>query len=105
MLTFVSPWRCVTLLITPPVQAGVPLLFWTCANEVTSISQAKRFYPLFAILGNLAPIASGQTMTYVSRSCGKTADADLAFERTLKVGFYCIEPFCVMGGIERGTGL
>jgi ATP:ADP antiporter, AAA family len=24
--------------------AGIPLLFWTCANEVTPIKQAKRFY-------------------------------------------------------------
>ncbi|CAN0118141.1 unnamed protein product [Ascophyllum nodosum] len=65
--------------------AGVPLLFWTCANEVTPISQAKRFYPMFAILGNLAPIASGQTMAYVSRHRDKTMDADAAFQRTLKV--------------------
>lgn len=65
--------------------AGVPLLFWTCANEVTPIAQAKRFYPLFAILGNLAPIASGQTMAYVSRNRPAGMDADMAFERTLKI--------------------
>eukprot|EP00903_Cladosiphon_okamuranus_P008794 g8423.t1 len=65
--------------------AGVPLLFWTCANEVTPISQAKRFYPLFAILGNLGPIASGQTMAYVSRNRPAGMDAEMAFERTLKI--------------------
>ncbi|CAM9442825.1 unnamed protein product [Pylaiella littoralis] len=65
--------------------AGVPLLFWTCANEVTPISQAKRFYPLFAILGNLGPIASGQTMAYVSRNRPAGMDAEAAFERTLKI--------------------
>lgn len=63
----------------------MPLLFWTCANEVTPITQAKRFYPLFAILGNLAPIASGQTMAYVTRHQPKGLDPDQAFERTLKV--------------------
>ncbi|CAN0490346.1 unnamed protein product, partial [Ectocarpus sp. 12 AP-2014] len=65
--------------------AGVPLLFWTCANEVTPMTQAKRFYPLFAILGNLGPIASGQTMAYVSRNRPAGMDAEMAFERTLKV--------------------
>ncbi|CAM9109217.1 unnamed protein product, partial [Hapterophycus canaliculatus] len=65
--------------------AGVPLLFWTCANEVTPMSQAKRFYPLFAILGNLGPIASGQTVAYVSRNRPAGMDAEMAFERTLKI--------------------
>mmetsp|Transcript_24648 Transcript_24648/g.36142 ORF Transcript_24648/g.36142 Transcript_24648/m.36142 type:complete len:661 (+) Transcript_24648:113-2095(+) len=43
--------------------AGIPLLFWQCANDVTPLEQAKRFYPLFAVFGNLAPIASGKIMT------------------------------------------
>lgn len=43
--------------------AGVPLLFWQVANDITSVSQAKRFYPLFAVTGNLAPIASGHIMS------------------------------------------
>ena len=50
-----------------PQQAGVPLLFWQCANDVTPIDQAKRFYPLFAIFGNMAPIVSGQTTAYISK--------------------------------------
>jgi len=45
--------------------AGVPLLFWQFANDVTSLQQAKRFYPLFAVIGNLAPIFSGKIMTFV----------------------------------------
>lgn len=65
-------------------------MFWTCANEVTPISQAKRFYPLFAILGNLGPIASGQTMAYVSRNRPAGMDAEMAFERTLKVRCLCL---------------
>jgi len=47
--------------------AGVPLLFWSCANDVIRIDQAKRIYPLIALLGNLGPIFSGITMTLVSR--------------------------------------
>lgn len=67
--------------------AGVPLLFWQCANDVTPIDQAKRFYPLFAVLGNMAPIVSGQTTAFVSKWIKKLHphDEHLAFENTLKV--------------------
>lgn len=61
---------------------SIPLLFWQFANEVTPMGQAKRFYPLFAVLGNLAPVVSGKVMTYiVSRQ--KTTD-DIGFGSTLK---------------------
>jgi len=62
--------------------AGVPLLFWQCANDVTPMAQAKRFYPLFAVTGNLAPIVSGKVMSYVI-SRQKTSD-DVGFGSTLK---------------------
>jgi len=45
--------------------AGVPLLFWQFANDVTDLHQAKRFYPLFAVIGNIAPIVSGKVMSYI----------------------------------------
>jgi len=63
--------------------AGVPLLFWQCANDVTPMAQAKRFYPLFAVTGNLAPIFSGKIMSYVI-SLQKTND-DVGFGSTLKI--------------------
>ena len=53
-----------------------------CANDVTPMSQAKRFYPLFAITGNLAPIVSGKVMSFVI-SLQKTND-DIGFGSTLK---------------------
>lgn len=62
--------------------ASIPLLFWQCANDVTSMSQAKRFYSLFAVVGNLAPIVSGKVMSYIV-SIQKTSD-DFGFESTLK---------------------
>ena len=46
------------------------------------MSQAKRFYPLFAITGNLAPIVSGKIMSYVI-SLQKSND-DVGFGSTLK---------------------
>lgn len=43
--------------------AGIPLLFWSCANDVIKIDQAKRIYPLMSLIGNLGPILSGLTMS------------------------------------------
>jgi AAA family ATP:ADP antiporter len=61
--------------------AGVPLLFWQVANDITTISQAKRFYPLFAVTGNLAPILSGRVMSIL---ISKQKDRGLEFGLTLK---------------------
>ena len=50
---------------------------------MTDLAQAKRFYPLFAVIGNLAPIVSGKVMsTIVSR---QTTNDDVAFGETLKI--------------------
>lgn len=46
------------------------------------MDQARRFYPLFAVTGNLAPIVSGKVMSYVI-SRQKTND-DVGFGSTLK---------------------
>ena len=60
---------------------GVPLFFWQIANDITTMSQAKRFYPLFAVTGNLAPIMSGKVMSYLVSSQEKSSDG---FSMTLK---------------------
>ena len=53
-----------------------------CANDVTSLPQAKRFYPLFAVFGNFAPILSGKVMSLLI-SLQKTND-DAGFQSTLQ---------------------
>jgi ATP:ADP antiporter, AAA family len=42
------------------------LLFWGFANEVTKVSEAKRFYSLFAIGANASGIISGQSAIKLS---------------------------------------
>lgn len=37
----------------------IALLFWQFANEITRINEAKRFYSMFGLLGNLSLIAAG----------------------------------------------
>lgn len=62
--------------------AGVPLLFWSVANDVTPLAQAKRFYPLFAVFGNTAPIVSGKVMSYIVNK--QETNDDVAFGKTLQ---------------------
>lgn len=44
----------------------VSLLFWGFANEVTSVEEAKKYYPLFGLGANIALIFSGQYVRFVS---------------------------------------
>eukprot|EP00190_Bangiopsis_sp_CCMP1999_P006299 CAMPEP_0198722764 /NCGR_PEP_ID=MMETSP1475-20131203/351_1 /TAXON_ID= ORGANISM="Unidentified sp., Strain CCMP1999" /NCGR_SAMPLE_ID=MMETSP1475 /ASSEMBLY_ACC=CAM_ASM_001111 /LENGTH=632 /DNA_ID=CAMNT_0044483685 /DNA_START=137 /DNA_END=2035 /DNA_ORIENTATION=- len=44
----------------------VSLLFWGFANEVTTVDEAKKYYPLFGLGANVALIFSGQYVRYVS---------------------------------------
>jgi AAA family ATP:ADP antiporter len=70
---------------------GVPLLFWSCANEVYEFDQAKRIYPLMSFIGNFGPVFAGLTMSIVSNFVSKfTKDDEKAFETSLKILTLCI---------------
>jgi len=58
--------------------ASVGILFWQFANDVVSVDQAKRFYPLFSQMGGLAPIVAGQ---YVARYASKAVDFQASLHR------------------------
>lgn len=45
----------------------VSLLFWGFANSVCSVSEGKRWYPLFGMIANVALIFSGQFVRRVSK--------------------------------------
>jgi len=44
----------------------VSLLFWGFSNEITTVDEAKKYYPLFGLMANVALIFSGQYVKYVS---------------------------------------
>ncbi|CAK8574684.1 unnamed protein product [Lathyrus sativus] len=44
----------------------VSVLFWGFANQITTVDEAKRFYPLFGLGANVALIFSGRTVKYFS---------------------------------------
>ncbi|KAL7578426.1 hypothetical protein ACA910_012820 [Epithemia clementina (nom. ined.)] len=43
------------------------LLFWGLANEITTVEEAKKYYPLFGLGANIALVFSGQYVRFVSR--------------------------------------
>ncbi|HFL8794827.1 MAG TPA: Npt1/Npt2 family nucleotide transporter [Candidatus Azosocius sp. HAIN] len=38
---------------------GLSVLFWQFANDINKVSEAKRFYPLFGLIGNVGLLCSG----------------------------------------------
>lgn len=46
--------------------AMIALMFWQFANHVVRMSESKRFYGLFAVIGNLALVLSGQVVGFCS---------------------------------------
>lgn len=56
---------------------GISLLFWGFANDITKVSESKRFYALFGIGANLAMLISGPAIIYFSKIRDKVpADVD-----------------------------
>ncbi|NGX38937.1 MAG: ADP,ATP carrier protein 1 [Chlamydiae bacterium] len=47
---------------------ALSLLFWGFANDITRISESKRFYAMFGIGANLAMLPSGQLIKYFAKS-------------------------------------
>mgnify|MGYP003631981554 FL=1 len=44
----------------------ISLLFWQFANEIVRSTEAKRFYPLFVLIGNIALMLSGTAVVMFS---------------------------------------
>jgi hypothetical protein len=51
----------------------VSVLFWGFANQITTVDEAERFYPLFGLGANVALIFSGQAVKYFSKVRARAA--------------------------------
>lgn len=60
--------------------AIMSVLFWGFANEVTRISEARRFYGTFGIASNFAAIAAGQAGIYFSQQIEFSTDYGLGIK-------------------------
>ena len=78
----------------------VSLLFWGFANDVCSVSEAKRWYPLFGMLANVALIFSGQFVKYVSQLRAGLADGVDPWGFSLKM---LMSAVVVGAGVVLGT--
>lgn len=74
----------------------VSVLFWGFANEVTTVQEAKKFYPLFGLMANVALIFSGQYVKLVSNIRANLAPGVDAWGYSLKL---------LMGAVCGGGGL
>jgi AAA family ATP:ADP antiporter len=67
----ISNWTSALFYVMAEIYSSVSvgLLFWQFANDVVPVSQAKRFYPLFAQMSGLAPVVAGQfVVLYASKA-------------------------------------
>ena len=78
---------------------ALSLLFWGFANDTTRTSEAKRFYNVFGLGGNLAMLASGPLIVKFSKFHLKVAEGVDAFGITLNylTGMVVISALCIMG--------
>lgn len=68
MLPLVANWGFALFYIFSELWGsfGLSILFWQLANEITRISEAKRFYPLFGLIANFGVILSGQILVIIT---------------------------------------
>lgn len=68
-LAIVRNWSFAVFYVMAEMWGSVvaSLLFWGLANEVTTVEEAKKYYPLFGLGANVALIFSGQYVKFVSQ--------------------------------------
>jgi len=74
----------------------VSLLFWGFANTVTTVDEAKKYYPLFGMGANIALIFSGQYVRLVSMLRAAAAPGVDGWGMSLKL---------LMGGVAASGGV
>ena len=72
------------------------LLFWGLANEVTTVEEAKKYYPLFGLGANVALIFSGQYVKFVSNMRANLAPGVDAWAMSLN---WLMGAVCASGGV------
>jgi len=76
------------------------LLFWGLANEVTTVNEARKYYPLFGMGANVALILSGQYIKWVSQLRSKLPTVIDAWGISLK---YLMGAVIASGSLMIGT--
>ena len=90
----IAHWTSALYYIIAEVYSSVSIgiLFWQYANDVVSVDQAPRFYPLFAQMSGLAPIVAGQ---YVVRYASRAPDISTSLYRVTNLVTLCGIMICL----------
>lgn len=64
---------------------AINVLFWQFANQITKLSETKRFYGLFGMLGNLGLVLSGTTIIYCADYAKTLPDSADPFKTNLQL--------------------
>jgi len=73
------------------------LAFWQFANQITPVTEAKRFYAMFGIIGQAGMLASGEISQYIARSQrDSVANAEQVWSENL---FWITVSILVAGGL------
>jgi AAA family ATP:ADP antiporter len=77
----------------------VSLLFWGFANEIMTVPEAKKYYPIFGLMANVALIFSGQYVKFVSSLRSGLPIGMDPWEYSLKLlmGAVCGSGVCILG--------
>ena len=87
LANIISHWTSALFYVVAEIYSSVSvgLLFWQYANDVVTVDQAKRFYPLFAQMSGLAPVLAGQ---YVVHFASRAATFSISLHRlTVAISF------------------
>jgi len=81
LVSMIKNWTFTLFYVMSELWGNIILivLFWGFVNQVTKITEAKRFYGLFGLGANISGIFSGQVSVYLSR---KSYDPRLPFGST-----------------------
>lgn len=97
-LSIIRNWSFAVFYVMAEMWGSVvaSLLFWGLANEVTTVEEAKKYYPLFGLGANVALIFSGQYVKFVSRMRANLAPGVDAWAMSLN---YLMGAVCASGGV------
>merc|ERR1719469_1722391 len=101
-LAIVRNWSFAVFYVMAEMWGSVvaSLLFWGFANEVTTVDEAKKYYPLFGLFANVALIFSGQYVRWVSNMRSTLAPGVDAWAVSLQ---YLMGAVLAGGGVVLGT--
>jgi len=70
------------------------VVFWGFANEITTISEAKRSYNIYIAAGNLAPLITGKAVNWLTK---KLSIFEFSFTVQCLITFVLVAGFTIIG--------